>query len=50
MEAVFKQSGKSCGKVIGKSEEGRGFCMEEKRIAFHTQVDEFLWKMCAGPA
>ena len=43
MEAALKKAGKTYEMVV-EGEEGHGFRMEEKRIAFFTKVDEFLKK------
>ena len=43
MEAALKKAGKPYELII-EGEEGHGFRMEEKRVAFYTKVDEFLKK------
>ncbi len=48
MEAALKKAGKSYEMII-EDDEGHGFKMEEKRIAFFTRVDAFLKKNALGP-
>ena len=43
MESALKKAGKPYEMMI-EADEGHGFRMEEKRIAFYTKVDEFLKK------
>ncbi len=48
MEAALKKAGKTYEMII-ESDEGHGFRMEERRIAFFTKVDEFLKKNVPPP-
>jgi dipeptidyl aminopeptidase/acylaminoacyl peptidase len=48
MEAALKKAGKTYELVI-EADEGHGFRMEPKRIAFYTKVDEFLKKYVPLP-
>jgi dipeptidyl aminopeptidase/acylaminoacyl peptidase len=43
MEAALKKAGRVYEMII-EADEGHGFRMEEKRIAFYTKVDAFLKK------
>ena len=48
MERALKKSGKTFEMII-ESDEGHGFRLEEKRIAFFTRVDAFLKKYVPPP-
>ena len=48
MESALKKAGKPYELII-EGDEGHGFRMEEKRIAFFTRVDEFLKKNVPPP-
>jgi dipeptidyl aminopeptidase/acylaminoacyl peptidase len=48
MEAALKKAGKTFELVI-ETNEGHGFRLEERRIAFFTKVDEFLKKYVPPP-
>ena len=48
IERALKRS-KVPYELIIEKDEGHGFRMEEKRIAFYAKVDEFLKKHVPGP-
>lgn len=48
MERALKKAGKTYEMII-EADEGHGFRMEEKSIAFYTRVDEFLKKHVPPP-
>src|SRR5205085_789993 len=48
MERALKKAGKQYEMVI-EADEGHGFRMEERRIAFFTKVDDFLKRNVLNP-